>query len=644
MATFNTLFSTNDDYVKQEPGSSSRTYEGTITLISGLTQKNDQTFPLLHAADIQVGKDETYRVTDKFAFLDNVLRDIYGAEPATLEGYGLASLSAIAATLDNSSATISSRITALRAFKTLAITATNDAVTDLNVSGSASVVADSNADTATFAAGNAWIKLKGTAGSDTITFGHLVQEISATTGSIDYNSATGTFAFDTFTYDEAGHIRSKNTQTITLPNGYKTITLAAPVTDDTAVTNNSAATNLTANTLIDTVTFKIGNKWLRSSVNTTNKTITFGHMQIHNADVNDTTANATPTFGSTFTVPNINYDKAGHITGSSTHTVTIPAPSITTATNNSGNVLVGLDLTSSSGTLTRTFANIGALALTGYQNNSGAEAIAASDSLNTALSKLEKQIAAEVSARGTAISTEVTNRNSAISSAIATEVTDRNNAISTAISGEVSNRNTAITTAINPINAALTTINGTDDGSISKAVSDALASAKSYTDEKIEELNSNWETNPATAAARAAIQAVDAKFANYTPTSNLASQLSLSTYAKKSDLNDYMLSTNITAAIADAINDLKNNYSVSLLAPSIVLTQDGTTPTLIIALSAPNMGNEVTVALYKDSVLLENNVGNTYDVHASGSYQAIATRNHNGDTVTASSQVVQVTI
>ena len=37
MATFNTLFSTNDDYVKQEPDSSSRTYEGTITLISGLT-------------------------------------------------------------------------------------------------------------------------------------------------------------------------------------------------------------------------------------------------------------------------------------------------------------------------------------------------------------------------------------------------------------------------------------------------------------------------------------------------------------------------------------------------------------------------------------------------------------------------------
>jgi len=46
-----------------------------------------------------------------------------------------------------------------------------------------------------------------------------------------------------------------------------------------------------------------------------------------------------------------------------------------------------------------------------------------------------------------AISSEVSNRNSAISNAISAEVSDRNSAISTAISGEVSDRNDAIATA-----------------------------------------------------------------------------------------------------------------------------------------------------------------------------------------------------
>ena len=74
----------------------------------------------------------------------------------------------------------------------------------------------------------------------------------------------------------------------------------------------------------------------------------------------------------------------------------------------------------------------------------------------------------------TAISTEVTNRNSAIStakseatstaatytdSAISTEVTNRNSAISTAISTEVTNRNSAISTAVtNLVNGAPATL------------------------------------------------------------------------------------------------------------------------------------------------------------------------------------------
>lgn len=72
--------------------------------------------------------------------------------------------------------------------------------------------------------------------------------------------------------------------------------------------------------------------------------------------------------------------------------------------------------------------------------------------------EISSAISDEVTNRNTAISnaisTEVSNRNDAISTAITTEVGDRNDAISSAISTEVSNRNTAITNAINGLDVA----------------------------------------------------------------------------------------------------------------------------------------------------------------------------------------------
>ncbi len=73
-------------------------------------------------------------------------------------------------------------------------------------------------------------------------------------------------------------------------------------------------------------------------------------------------------------------------------------------------------------------------------------------------------LAQEIVDRGAAISTEVTNRNSAISSAIATEVLNRDGAISSAIATEVSDRNlaigSAISTEVTNRNAAISTATG----------------------------------------------------------------------------------------------------------------------------------------------------------------------------------------
>lgn len=71
-------------------------------------------------------------------------------------------------------------------------------------------------------------------------------------------------------------------------------------------------------------------------------------------------------------------------------------------------------------------------------------------------SAISDEVTNRNTAISTAISTEVSNRNDAISTAITTEVGDRNDAISSAISTEVSNRNTAITNAINGLDVAAT--------------------------------------------------------------------------------------------------------------------------------------------------------------------------------------------
>lgn len=78
----------------------------------------------------------------------------------------------------------------------------------------------------------------------------------------------------------------------------------------------------------------------------------------------------------------------------------------------------------------------------GYASSTGL--VVAGDTLEVAIGKVVGNLAAEITARTTAISNEVIARDAAIAAAIATEVTNRNSAISTAIATEVTNRNTAI--------------------------------------------------------------------------------------------------------------------------------------------------------------------------------------------------------
>lgn len=124
-----------------------------------------------------------------------------------------------------------------------------------------------------------------------------------------------------------------------------------------------------------------------------------------NVDNNTTTVtgNETPNFGATFKIPEISYDLKGHISGINTHTVKVPLPSLKDDKSNNADVITQLSLTAETGALATTRTNIGNLLITGYTKANTKQELLATDSLNVALGKLEKNIEQEESDRKTAI-------------------------------------------------------------------------------------------------------------------------------------------------------------------------------------------------------------------------------------------------
>ena len=342
MATLESVFSKNlyttaYDYTKYQGvnGVKPRTYDGTVVLAAGITQKNGNTFPLVHAKDIQLGQEASERLTDKLAAYDAILREIYGRAPSLLAnltssttGHGsqatpgdnMDSLSDLAYILNDRTETVDERIKDLRMFKTFTIGAQGTSTDDTTTGTvSTNLVADSNADTLTIKSENQWIILKATTSSDTFTIGHYKKAFDPTTATADLNSS-GTFAIPVLGYDAAGHIISKLTTTYTLPYNYKTIKVGA---QSSAKTNLTAATgDLIAANQIDEITFITANKWIHLAPDTTNniKSVKIAHLvQTINTSVDTIDFDNS----GTFTVPYLTYDEAGHVTAEKTTTYTI---------------------------------------------------------------------------------------------------------------------------------------------------------------------------------------------------------------------------------------------------------------------------------------------------------------------------------
>lgn len=434
MATFESRYITAFNYAKTVND------VGAVTVINRINQKNNQSFPLMHAADISIGDDEAAenRLNIKLQTLDTILREIYGRKPSELEALvdgrtdqeiaaaqaagetgakglaGIESLARVAQILNNRTETIDDRLKDMKIVKTISIGAQGTSTDDTLTSSAGNLVADTSGDTMSIAAENMWIILKANANGDSFTIGHYKKAFSPTTATADLNNS-GTIDLIELGYDLAGHITSKKTTTYTLPYNYKTIAIGTQSESVADITANT--TSVVADTQVATVTFKSGNKWIKLAGSNTaaDRSITFAHaLSALAAGAHVSTwshADQTPSFGDTVTVliPKVSFttDAAGHVTAYSydnttTTNITIPKGSIATQSGNAGNVLTGLTLTDTTMAFERVFSYVADLALTNYDASAVSVArptgqtatttIAATDTLKAALAKVQSYL------------------------------------------------------------------------------------------------------------------------------------------------------------------------------------------------------------------------------------------------------------
>ena len=239
-------------------------------------------------------------------------------------------------------------------FKTIASNGSSTAVTELTTS-KANIVAENTQDTFTINMGNKWLRTATNASSDTMTFAHALSPIATQANTkygleadetINLLDEDNTFEVPVFQFDEAGHIIFAETHTVTIPEVFEKISVTGASTDTSDTTSSSG--DITADKLSDTLNFASGNQWVQLSHNATTDTVTFKHY------VKKFTEGAATTDldnSATFTVQELAWDNAGHLTGSTKRTYTLQDGYKSVSVANSG-AKTTTSPTGSEGTLT----------------------------------------------------------------------------------------------------------------------------------------------------------------------------------------------------------------------------------------------------------------------------------------------------
>lgn len=325
---------------------------------------------------------------------------------------------------------------------------------------------------------NKWIQTKivGDENSTTVQIAHMVPHEIAETALTNYLSNSNfSFVTTNFTYDEAGHILTKQNITNSLPNNFSQYRI---VNDGGAFIPCSAYDTL----------YLSGDQWIGLSGSMTDANLERNNTLVYNhgdptADTNKVNLSSdnvvTPAFGGQFKVPTFTYDGKGHVYSATSYDITLPP--ITTSDSTSGNVIVASSVDSTdSGKLLFTKANVGTLALTDYSIGASYSALAATDPLNTAIGKLE---AGHVSNQ-TILNTLTGSGDGSISKMIDTAiegVTGGSDASLSSLSSQVATNDQKLTILMgdgdgsiaNTVSTAINTVTGGDTTTI-KALNEAL--------------------------------------------------------------------------------------------------------------------------------------------------------------------------
>lgn len=170
-----------------------------------------------------------------------------------------------------------------------------------------------------------WItaNLDGTPDAPVLRIHHNFQAVNDTTSTTNKNGNGDTIQLYTPIVDAMGHVVGKNTNTVTLPYGFKTI----KVTNDADTVTDAASTILesgqVADNTQDTLTFAASNKWIKFD-NNTEDTIKIGH-EVHSILTTAKSGTNLNTNSTNYiTIQDLVFDEAGHVTKNQTHRYTLP--------------------------------------------------------------------------------------------------------------------------------------------------------------------------------------------------------------------------------------------------------------------------------------------------------------------------------
>lgn len=144
------------------------------------------------------------------------------------------------------------------------------------------------------------------------------------------NAAHGnTISLYTPIVDSMGHVVGKNTETVTLPYGFKTITTNGRNTDNDATYGNKTAlaaqSNLVADNTQDTLAIDSGDSWIKLVTDAANDKITISHDVKKTSTSTSTATLSTETDSTTtFDVFTYTFDDRNHFKNVDTKTITMP--------------------------------------------------------------------------------------------------------------------------------------------------------------------------------------------------------------------------------------------------------------------------------------------------------------------------------